>query len=84
MLVQPGLPMRYWLCTIQTAAYLLNHLPTKQLQGQTLHEAMHGFKPDVSHLCVFSSICYPLDVVKDPSSSVTAKPHIFVGYDELS
>ena len=84
MLVQSGLPMRYRPCSIQTAAYLLNRLPTKRLQGRTPHEAMHGFKPDVSHLRVFGSICYPLDVVKDPSSSVTAKPHIFVGYDDLS
>ena len=54
MLVQSGMPMRYWPCTIQTAAYLLNRLPTKRLQGRTPHEAMHGFKPDVSHLRVFA------------------------------
>ena len=45
MLVQSGMPMRYWPCTIQTAVYLLNRLPTKRLQGRTPHEAMHGFKP---------------------------------------
>ena len=76
MLVQSGLPMRYWPCSIQTAAYLLNCLPTKRVQGRTPHEAMHGFKPDVSHLRVFGpSSISPLQQhtkVRQPSSSPAA------------
>ena len=33
--------------------YIVNHTPTKFLQGITLKEAWSKIKPDVIHFCVF-------------------------------
>ena len=83
-LVQAGLPFDFWGRSIYTACHTMNHLPTKRLHGRTPFEAMHGRAPDLSHMRVFGSICYPLNVVKDPRSMITAPPHIFCGYDQHS
>ena len=62
----------------------MNQLPTKRLHGRTPFEAMHGRAPNLSHMRVFGSVCYPLNVIKNSKSMVTALPHIFCGYDDSS
>ena len=62
----------------------MNRLPTKHLHGRTPFEAMHGRAPNLSHMRVFGSVCYPLNVIKNSKSMVTAPPHIFCGYDDSS
>ena len=84
MCVQAGLGMEFWTHGISTATYLLNRTPTKRLNGRTPFEAMHGRMPDVSHLRVFGSVCYPLNVIRDKKTPITAPAHIFVGYDSCS
>ena len=53
-----GLPKKFWVEAINTAAYILNRSPTKAVQNQTLFETWYKRKPDVSHLKVFNSIAY--------------------------
>jgi hypothetical protein len=55
-----GLPKKFWVEAINTAAYILNRSPTKAVQNQTLFETWYKRKPDVSHLKVFNSIAYAL------------------------
>ena len=77
LLVQAGLPFEFWARSIYTACYTMNRLPTKRLHGRTPFEAMHGRAPNLSHMRVFGSVCYPLNVIKNSKSMVTAPPHIF-------
>ena len=41
-----------------TAIYLLNHSPTRSLDGKTPHEAWYNKNPAVHHLQVFDCVAY--------------------------
>lgn len=58
MLIEKKLPLEFWGKVGNTAAYILNRCPTKKLKNQVSEEVWSGRKPYVSHLKVFSSICY--------------------------
>ena len=53
MIQTKGLSLQYWVEAINCANYIVNHTPTKVLQGITLEEAWSKIKPDVSHFRVF-------------------------------
>ena len=57
MIQSKGLSLQYWVDSINCANYIVNHTPTKVLQGITLEEAWSKIKPDVSHFRVFG--CEP-------------------------
>ena len=91
MLVHAGLPLKFWARAILTAAYVLNRLPTRgasdnELLLVTPHELMFGTPPNIDHLHVFGSICYPVTphALQHGGTVVTAEPHIFVSYDDRS
>ena len=48
----------FWAEAINTAVYLKNRCPTKQLFFQTPFEVLHSYKPDVSHLRVFGCTAF--------------------------
>ena len=52
MIQSKGLSLQYWAEAINCANYIVNHTPTKVLQGITLEEALSKIKPDVSHFRV--------------------------------
>ena len=51
-------PKQFWVETVNTAVYLLNHSPTVAVKGKTLEEAWLGRKPRISHLKVFGSLAF--------------------------
>lgn len=53
MLKDSQLERAYWVEVVHIVVYLLNHAPTKALDGITPEEAWIGIKPSISHLCVF-------------------------------
>ena len=53
MIQSKGQILQYWAEAINCANYIVNHTPTKFLQGITPKEAWSKIKLDVSHLCVF-------------------------------
>ena len=54
MLSDTGLPNAYWGDAILYATHMLNHVPTRTLDGDlTPHEAFTGNKPSVAHLRIF-------------------------------
>ena len=58
------LPASLWAKAINCASYLQNRVPQKSVVGVTPFEALHGYKPNVSHLRVFGSKSWariPLD-----------------------
>lgn len=61
--------------------FLLNHSPTKSLDGVTLFEAWHGRKPNVHFLRTFGCVVH----VKDTRPGLKKlddrnRPMIFFGY----
>lgn len=57
MLLDAGLPRRFWAEAVNTAAYLQNRLPSSAI-GSTPHEIWFGTKPDLQHLKVFGCSAY--------------------------
>ena len=53
MIQSKGLSLQYWDEAINCANYIVNHTPTKVLQGIKAEEAWSKIKPDVSHFRVF-------------------------------
>jgi len=58
MLKEKKLPHEFWGEAVNTVAYILNRCPTKKMKDKVPEEIWSGRKPSVSHLKVFSSICY--------------------------
>ena len=54
MMVNSGIPTKYWPEAVRTANYLRNRSPNTRL-GITPYEKDHGIKPDLSHLRIWGS-----------------------------
>jgi hypothetical protein len=67
-----------------TTVYILNHSPTKTLNGRTPYEAWHGRKPTVSHLRVFSCLAFGKEVGHIGKLDNRSTPGVFIGYAESS
>ena len=81
MIQYKRLSLKYWAEAINCANYIVNHTPSKVLQGITLEEAWSKIKPDVSHFRVFG--CESLAHIPDEKrKALQAKNEkcIFVGY----
>jgi transposase InsO family protein len=50
ILAETGLPKTLWAELACTVVYLKNRSPTRSLEAKTPYEALHGRKPDLSHL----------------------------------
>ena len=83
MLLDSGLPQKFWAEAIATATYIRNRCPTKAVQGMTPYEAWHGKKPMVNHLRVFGCDAYA-HVPKDERSKFDSKARkcVLVGYGQ--
>jgi hypothetical protein len=58
MLKTTGMPGRFWGEAVMTVICLLNHSPTRNVNGKTPYQAWHCKKPTVHHLWVFSCVAY--------------------------
>ena len=84
LLADAKLPLSFWGDAALTTQYLRNRLPTSTLPIDiTPYEAMHGTKPDLSHLRVWGCQCFP---AIPPELRTKGGPRqyeaIFVGYEE--
>lgn len=80
MLLEAGLPKRYWGEAVLTAAYLQNRLPSRAVD-RTPYELWTGYKPDLSMLRVFGSEAYVhIPDGKRNKFEPKAKKMIFLGY----
>ena len=85
MLKSMEMPAFFWAEAVRTAVYVLNHAPTRSLEGVTPYEAWHGRKPTVHHLRMFGCTVH----VKRVGPGITklsdrSTPMVFVGYEEGS
>jgi hypothetical protein len=84
LLKQRGMPAVFWGEAVVTAVYILNHSPTKALNGRTPYEAWHGCKPVVSHLRVFSYLVFTKELGHASKLSDRSTPGVLIGYAEGS
>jgi len=84
LLKQRGVPALYWGEAVVTAVYILNHSPTKALDGMTTYEAWHGRKAAVSHLRVFGCLAFAKELGHIGKLDDRSTPGVFIGYAEGS
>ena len=59
MLSDAGLPNTYWGDTILHAAWIINRIPTRALEGDiTPYESFYGVKPSLTNLYIFGCKVY--------------------------
>ena len=58
MMVEKGMPVKFWAEAVSTAVYLQNRCFTKSVLDKTPFEAFTGRKPGIKHLKVFGCVCY--------------------------
>ena len=83
LLIEAGLPRELWTYAVMTSVYIRNrcyHQRTKE----TPYYLLSGKKPDLSHMHIFGSICYPYEVKKTTKLSDRSVKGVFLGYDKSS
>jgi len=73
----------YWGDCVITAAYLINRMPTRILDGKSLFELLYGKKPTLDHLRIFGCLCYATTMGPRDKMSPCARRCIFMGYPNL-
>ena len=58
MLFDQGLSLFLWVEAYRTTVYIQNRCPQIALGRKTPEEVFTGTRPDVSHICIFGSVCY--------------------------
>jgi len=85
LLIDAGLPPRFWAEAVNTANYLRNRCPTTCLDGKSPYEVWHGKPPNVSHLREFGCKVYCLDTSTGRSKlEARSTEGVLVGYSETS
>jgi hypothetical protein len=82
MIKHAGLPKSYWAEAATVAVYLKNRL-IHRILGKTPYEALHGSKPDVSHLRTFGCLAYAHNPIRQKLDD-RARRCIFLGYTETT
>jgi hypothetical protein len=84
LLKQRRMPAVFWGEAVVMALYILNHSPTKALNGRTPYEAWHGCKPAVSHLRVFGCLVFGKELSHIGKLDDKSTPGVFISYAEGS
>ena len=58
-LIEANIPANFWVNAIQTAVFIVNRLPTHNLQGQSPFGKLFQCLPDYYFLKTFGCTCYP-------------------------
>ncbi|CAL9004938.1 unnamed protein product, partial [Prunus brigantina] len=77
---QANLPLKFWGECILTAAYLINHLPTRLLHNHTPFAVLHNKVPTYDHFRVFGCLAYATSILPPTKFSPRAHRCIFLGY----
>jgi hypothetical protein len=81
LLTDAHMPLSYWPYAFQTAAYLINRMPTSTLNNQSPFEKLFKQIPNYLKLKQFGCLCYPLTKPYNKHKlEPKAQPCTFVGY----
>jgi hypothetical protein len=78
------MPAVFWGETVVMTVYILNHSPTKALNGRMPYEAWHRHKPVVSHLQVFDCLAFATELGHISKLDNRSTLGVFIGYVEGS
>lgn len=78
------MPLKFWDEAFITATYLINHLPSKVIDGHTPLELLFNQKPDYTSLRSFGCACWPkLRPYNSKKLQFRSKQCVFLGYSSL-
>ncbi|KAK9132427.1 hypothetical protein Scep_011955 [Stephania cephalantha] len=81
LLAHSKVPLKYWWDACSTAAFIINRLPTKVLNGISPFEKLFHESPDYNLLRVFGCACFPyLRPYNDHKYQFRSEKCIFLGY----
>ncbi|KAM2621688.1 hypothetical protein TB2_026408 [Malus domestica] len=81
LMLQANLPKKFWSQAIQTAAYIINRLPSRILKFKSPCQILKGRDIDISHLRVFGCVCYVhIQTIHRDKLDPRAIKCAFVGY----
>jgi histone deacetylase 1/2 len=84
LLAHASMPLKFWDEAFITATYLINHIPSKVIQGQTPFELLLKQKPDYLMLRTFGCACWPnLRPYNNRKLQFRSKQCVFIGYSNL-
>ena len=76
-----SMPKGYWSYAFVTAVYLINRMPTQNLEFQTPFEKLHGHSPNFQKLRIFGCLCFSwLRPYASHKLDDRSKPCVFLGY----
>jgi transposase InsO family protein len=85
MLHEKNLPKMFSAEAANTAGFLQNRLPTKLLEEKTPFKVLYNYKPLLSFLKIFGSICFVhVPQIKTDKLDKKVMPGIFGGYSIVS
>lgn len=80
MLLDAGLPKKYWGEAVMTATYVQNRLPSRSVDT-TPYQKWFGEKPSVEHMKVFGSLAYVhIPNVRRTKMDAKSQKLVFMGY----
>ena len=81
LLVDSGLPSKFWVDTVLTVAFLINRLPSAKLNNTFPYQVLYNSKSDYTHLKIFGCLCFPWlrPYIKYKLQSRSI-PCVFIGY----
>ncbi|KAI5339023.1 hypothetical protein L3X38_018295 [Prunus dulcis] len=83
LLAQSRLPLSFWVEAFSTAVFLINRLPTPQLDNLSPYEKLLHRSPDYKFLKSFGCACFPhLVPYNKHKLSFKSLPCVFLGYDD--
>lgn len=78
--LQSHVPSRFWGDCVQTAAYLINRLPTAVLNGKSPYELLFGHTPRLDHLKVFGCLCFASVLPRGNKFEARARKAVLLGF----
>ena len=81
LLAQASMPLKFQEQAFETTVYLINRLPTLVLKNRSSYQALYYQKPNLIHLKVFGSECFPYTCPYNIYKlEFRSKPCFFLGY----
>ncbi|KAK9102913.1 hypothetical protein Sjap_020167 [Stephania japonica] len=84
LLAASKLPLKFWWDACETAAFLINRLPTVVLNSKSPYEKLFKFPPDYTILRVFGCACFPyLRPYNKHKYQFRSEKCLFLGYSSI-